>query len=411
MIMLNEEKTSLYLLCLFFFKVAVGAILLVIGWDSLSFSKDWLVNVCIVMALSFSPAAFARPLFQKFSKIFVPRLITCCLWIAGFIFLIEWVLISNRSIWLFFVHFLLWIFIFIIEVAGEKWYVQLSQGHDIVKIRKLSGLSTSVGQIGIIIGPIIVMLAKHQSEFLPYPIIIAIFIGASIFSLRAQKYFKTAVSNNNPVELKKTALDKRNNEKFWYTFSYALIWPTLTIFNISIPILAKFPIYNSINVAGFLEILMALATAVAGFAHPYITKTTKNIFSLSQAIIIFFVLLCSLLISYIYQNNIFFLCSGIFLLGMSYVYLRVELRAHLSRRFEPQIGGKIIATANSWSGLLVILYTLLFYFNANIGKPHRMNISFLVSFLFSAIVFVFVLHFSLKELGRDNRGFNQIQNS
>src|SRR5579872_7350947 len=109
-----REKTSPYLLCLFLFKMAVGAILLIVGWDSLSFSKDWLLNICIIMALSFFPAAFARPLFQKFSKVFIPRLVTVCLWAASFTFLVEWFLISKKSPALFFVHFILWIFIFII---------------------------------------------------------------------------------------------------------------------------------------------------------------------------------------------------------------------------------------------------------------------------------------------------------
>lgn len=384
------KNIASYLSCLFFFKVAVGAILLVTGWDSLAISDNGLINITVIMALSFFPATFARPLFQQLGMIPIPTLLTFSLCIAGALIITEHFLMEINLIATFIVHFILWIFIFVIEVACEKWYVSLSQNNQLTSIRKLSGTSTSIGQLGLILGPLLVMLSKEYSQALPYLIISATFIIASIFSLAAlfNVNKKNIISNNSPVVMD-NQIDKR---RFLYVLGFALIWPTLTVFNLSIPVLAKTE-YNSINVAGFLEILIAMATVIAGFLHPYVTQA---ITFHKRTLLVFTTLFIALFVTYLFNANFLLISFGIFLLGLTFGYLRIELRTYLSQQFEPKVAGEIVAAANSWGGILVIIYAGLFYICTQIQGSNGLSLIFPISFILCAAIFTYILNIEAK---------------
>jgi hypothetical protein len=385
------KQIASYLSCLFFFKIAVGAILLVTGWDSLAISGNGLVNITVIMALSFFPATFARPLFQRLGMISIPKLLSFSLCIAGALIITEHFLKEINLIGTFIVHFILWIFIFIIEVACEKWYVVLSQNHELTSIRKLSGISTSIGQLGIIFGPILIILSKEHSQALPYWIILVNFIIACAFSLSALFNPNTkAILSDKPLAITQI---QTNNRRFWYVLGLALIWPTLTIFNLSIPVLAKTE-YNSINVAGFLEILLAMATVIAGLIHPYITRA---IVFHKRTLLIFVTLFIATSATYIYNSNFILVSLGIFLLGLTFGYLRVELRAYLSQHFEPKAAGEIVAAANSWGGLLVIIYAGLFYVCTQIQNKSGLTLTFPISFILCAALFIYILNYEAND--------------
>lgn len=303
------SKSVIYLSCLFFFKAAVGAILLVTGWDSLAISENGLINITIIMALSFFPAAFARPLFQHLEKIPISHILTLSLAIAGLLIIFEHFLMEINLIATFIVHFILWIFIFVIEVGCEKWYVILSQHFELTEIRKLSGISTSLGQLGLVGGAILVMVFQKISPALPYWIIMLCFIISGACSAswtKSDDCVTPPIRHSNPT--------KDQNRKNWYILGFALIWPTLTIFNLSVPLFAK-NTYDSLYVAGFLEILIAIATVVAGFSHPYITKST--VFE-TRTILVFSILCSATVLTYLYSNNIFLVATGVFILGLTF---------------------------------------------------------------------------------------------
>lgn len=380
------KQIASYFLCLFFFKLAVGAILLATGWDSLTISENGLINITIIMALSFFPAAFAKPLFQKLNFITIPKLLTFSLCIAGLLIITEYYLMKLSLIGTFITHFILWIFIFIIEVACEKWYVFLSQNHKLQSIRRFSGLSTSLGQLGLILGPVLIILSKKHSSGLPYWFMLVSFFIASLFAFLNTK-IKTVI-----LDERATSLNISDNRKLRYIIGFALIWPTLTIFNLSIPVLAKKE-YHSINVAGFLEILLALATVIAGLIHPYITKT---IVFQKRTLIIFLTLFIATLSIYINNSNIIHLALSIFLLGLTFGYLRIELRAYLSQCFEPRIAGEIISSANSLGGLLVIIYAGVFYLCAQLQNENNLTLIFPISFVLCSALFIYILYYEDK---------------
>jgi hypothetical protein len=383
--MFSEARS--YLTCLFFFKVAVGAVLLAIGWDALTVSSNPFASVSLIMALSFAPAAFARPLFKKLQHIATPRLLTGLLFCSGILILIESMLIHADSYFLYVVHFILWIAIFLVEVATEKWFVTLSHTNALQKSRKLSGISTSVGQIGVICGPLAVMAARLINSNWCYLIIFLSFLLASITAFQGRKSFTVQIKGSSASTANSTAT--QNAHKKIYILCFALIWPTLTIFNISIPVLAKSPIYNSINVAGLLEILIGAATASAGLLHGVVTNVGTYRQQISVVCTLF---IMSLLTSYFFAMHLWVISISIFLLGLSFGYLRVELRAYLSRRFPPSVGGEIIAAANSWSAPLVIIYSLLLYLNINYFTVHGLAICFPLAFFLCAAIFVYVIN-------------------
>jgi hypothetical protein len=152
--------------------------------------------------------------------------------------------------------------------------------------------------------------------------------------------------------------------------------------------------YNSINVAGFLEILIAMATVIAGFIHPYITQSTAF---QNRTLLVFITLVIASSITYIGNRNFVLVSLGVFLLGLTFGYLRVELRAYLSQRFEPKVAGEIVAAANSWGGLLVIIYAGFFYLCTQIQVERGLTLTFPISFVLCAALFIYILSYEVKD--------------
>lgn len=383
------KNSSLYFGSLFFFKLCVGAILLLVGWDSLTLTRNGLLNITITMALSFFPAAFARPLFNRFSQVYIPTLLSYCLVFSAILILCEYFLVRHNLLIFFCIHFILWIFIFIIEVSCEKWYVSLAQNLELANTRKLSGVSTGIAQIGVILGPVLVILARSEDKVLPYILICISFLIALMFCLWALwKSNEFLTPENSNVFSTSTTASENKGDIFWYVLAFALIWPTLVIFNISIPVLAYSGVYKTINVAGLLEVLIGFGTATAGFTHHYLvkiyTKRTRN-FS------VVFLLFISTIVSYSMRSYLLLIAISIFLLGLTFGYLRVELRTQLSIKFNPKQAGELIAKANSWSGPLVIFYSACFYLEINSFFQQGLTFLFPLSFMSCALVFLYVL--------------------
>ena len=383
--MTRNKDYYAYLINLFFFKLAVGAILLATSWDSLTLSQNSLLNISLLMALSFTPATFARPLFNKLSGISLQKLLPIAFWISALLILIESHFIVVKSHLVFTVNFILWIFIFFIEVSSEKWYVTLSQDIALKKVRKLSGISTGIAQTGMILGPVLVLPAKTYNHALIYWIISATLIIASLTPLLISN--KPSYKITNTPEKTKESQPSKKDSRAAYVLAFAMIWPTLAIFNISAPVLSKIE-FGSINVAGTMEMLIGLATALAGFLHPLATKLLTH---KKRVLYIFFTLSFFTLLIYFYPNMLSVVFIGTFFTGLTFGYLRVELRTFLSRRHTPKVAGEIVAAANSWSGPLVLIYCLIFYFNASSGIQKGVSIAFPISFIIAGIVFCLFL--------------------
>lgn len=383
---MNNKSNSLpYLVCLFFFKLSVGAILLAVSWDVLTLSANPIFNISLVMALSFIPAALARPLFKQCQSLSLAQLLTISLLLAALLMVVETHFILIKSHWVFGVNFILWIFIFMAEVSCEKWYVSLSQGMALVDVRRLSGVSTSVAQVGVILGPVLVAIAKHFDHALIYWIITLALFCAAIVPL-------TLVLKAKAIQIKPTvkADEERDCSKRGraaYVFAFALIWPTLVIFNISAPVLAKLQ-YHTIGVAAMMEVFIGLATALAGFLHPTLTRLCTH---KQRLAVVFIGLALSSITIYSLPAKLAVVLLCTFLIGLTFGYLRVELRTFLSRRYSPKVAGEIVVSANSWSAPLVLLYCLGFYFNASMGASKVVMFAFPLSFILVGVVFCWLL--------------------
>jgi len=377
---------SCYLLSLFFFKVGVGAILLATGWDSLTLSDDSLINVTIIMALSFTPAAFVRPIFKRLNNFSISHISSLGLCIASILVILEYMLMEVHMVSMFAINFILWIIIFIIEVACEKWYVFLSQDNNLQQTRKLSAISTGTAQIGIITGPLTVILTKPYSNAFPYGIICLSFIVAAVFSIIS------IWSNTRNISLLQNGAgvkSKLSKKRFSYILGFGLIWPTLTIYNLSIPILGNYQ-FQSINVAGGLEMLIALSMVIAGFMHPIIMNNAQNKY---KNILVFASLFLASISAYVWHSSLIHVVVSVFAVGFCFGYFRIELRAYLSKSFSALEAGEIISTANSLGGILVVAYAFLFYINNIIEMRDGLTLAFPISFIVFGLAVLYVLNY------------------
>ena len=390
--MKSLQGTHFYLSCLFFYKVAIGAILLITSWDSMGVtnSNNSITNVVIVMGLSFFPAMFARPIVRVFTNISAQVLLLSTLALGSIFILIECFLIHQNSSLFFIIHFFVWVLIFVAEVATEKWFVSLSHGFELGYSRRLSGISVGIGQVGIVTGPIIAMLTNINSDILPYWTIFCCFAIASLLALLGKQHLNKFQEDTEDIYNKsfnKMIPIVTQHQRLLYILGFAIIWPTLTIFNISTPVLAKFQ-FNTIEVAAIMEALISLAMAFAGFFHPLLIKLKSSLF---RAYIVAGLLVLSSISMYLLDYSAIAVLVGTFLLGASFGYLRVELRAYLAKHYESNKAGHILAIANSWSGPLVIIYSLMFYLNSKMVAVKGLTISFPITFIICASLFLVIL--------------------
>ena len=370
----------LYLGILFLFKLAVGGILLITSWDSLTLSENYLLNICLLMTLSFLPATFSRPLFQKIKYLGLKRQISINFILVSGLLGVEYFLFVIKSPALFLVNFLLWIGIFLIEVILEKWFVDLSSYFSLDEARRLSGISTTAGQVGLVLGPLLMIIMKKYSFSLPYLFCMLSFFIPWVVLIVFKKFPQMDI----PVEKKQYS---KRNPSIMYTMALSLIWPTIAIFNIAAPMIAKNQ-FDSINVVGVMEFLISSSMALIGFFH---ITTMSHMNHFKRIIMVLFMLFSSSILIYLYSNSLMTIFISTFVIGLSFGYLRIELRAFLSQKFSSEEAGEIIARANTWSGILVLVYCLLYYLESLFRNSHGISIVFPLSFILGGCVICILL--------------------
>lgn len=382
--MSKRSDLFFYLTTLFLFKIAVGAILLAVGWDSLTLSHHEIENICIMMALSFLPAAFSKPLTEFFSTYSIHKILLIFLITSAVLIMVEYFFMNAKSSFVFLINFILWIVIFLTDATCEKWYIALAHKMQLSDIRKMSGLSMTIGQFGVILGPALVLYLKNFNHMQIYISIMMLFLLASAPIFISNKRYTIFIKNSQDEYF------QNNFKKFLYIIAYALIWPTLVVFNISAPIVSK-TAYHSMNIAGSMEILIGLGSAFSGIIHTVFIGLFKSDFN--RIYLASFLLIFLPTLIYFFNNHIVIMLASTFGIGIVFGYLRIELRAYIARFFNPKVGGSIIAFANSISAIFVAIYAFLFYVNSTIQINKSILISFPLCFIVVSLVYLYVLIF------------------
>lgn len=374
-----------YLTTLFLFKASVGSILLLVGWDIIGFSNDSSFNVALITGLAFLPAAFAKPLYNRLGHLTESFVASVSLIISSILVLIElfYITYNLKNIYFFAtIHFILWIFIFLIETFLERWFVKISEDLKDVEIRNLSGFSMGLIQIGVISGPVLVWLTKYISFSAPYIstsilLVLSSIPGVVLFRKHRNLLSFSKISSTNSIPI---AIEYQGKQLI-FVLAFALIWPTVATFNMVVPLLVKTYLRDTISAAVILEAALALGTASVGillsrFQLAYL-NSKKSFIGLFGSIILLIINL----------NNFVILSLSIFLIGFFYGHLRILSRTKLAKENSSLIAGKIIAASNALSAPLVIIYLLFSYLEFN----SLQTISFCgLSFLVSGSIFYLV---------------------
>lgn len=248
-------------------------------------------------------------------------------------------------------------------------------------VRKLSGISTGIAQVGVITGPVLVMLFKNLNYSISYWMIFSAFLAASL------PLFISSIMNTKKQSIQQENEKNKEHKKGLYIAAFSLIWPTLVIFNISAPLLAKTQ-YNSINIAGIMEVIIGATMAIAGFSHAWITKILTH---QTRVYGFFSILATGIFTVYFFDTFKSLVFTGVALTGLSFGYFRVELRSFLSRRFSAKTAGQIVASANSWSAPLILLCCCVFYINSMIEENKGILIALPCIFIITGLIFCVVL--------------------
>ncbi len=383
---MNNSSKLAYITSLFLFKLGVGAILLLVAWDTLGFSGSPIFNVTFIMVLSFLPAAFSNPLFKRFRHIKTRNFLTTAYILSALLLPIESLLINHHlSLPLYICHFILWIILFLIDVACEQWFVALSKPLSSEQTQRLTGLSFAIAQLGVILGPLLVILCEPINHYLTYFVITGLFIVAALLAVRAPTLeTHHAQQPSSPTPTKAITLPK----SAWpYVLGFALVWPTVAIFNISIPLLAKSHAYHSINVAGLLELLVGGSKVIVGFLYARLALHTAV---KHRALTAGLTLALAAGVMYIGHGRLSIASVATFLLGSSFGLLRTDLRQQLARQFSPEVAGLVVAQANSWSALFVTVYGALFWLIASYSQQ-AFSPLFPLAYSVIAIIFTAIL--------------------
>jgi hypothetical protein len=344
--MLKLKNETIYLFCLFLFKTAVGALLLLIGWDALNLKGDSILNVTLVTGVAFLPAAFARPLYTRVAKHEDSKLIFHFMWIASLLVLLEliWMKVVNGSIYVFSIfHFILWILIFLVEVSFERWFVRISKTLEAEAVSKLSAVSMGLIQLGIIVGPVVIGISKKIDVTIPYVLTAILFIICAIYSRSAK-----------PVSISESSVKIVNPHELLITTAFALVWPTIATFNMAVPLAVKLLNSTDINLAMLIEVALAVGSSMIGF----VMSRLKSPFNTT---VIFLGIVISAFAFTIFSFSIELICLSSFFLGLFYGSMRISARAVFARLVEPKDAGTLMARANAFSAPIVILYLFCAY--------------------------------------------------
>ena len=102
-----------------------------------------------------------------------------------------------------------------------------------------------------------------------------------------------------------------------------------------------------------------------------------------------------------FMNEVFILISSI-ALGLVYGYARIEIRASLARNYSATEASSIVATANAFSSILVVLAVLVTYLEYSLKVLTENNsilsVSFPLVFLISATLLIIAANIDVKPL-------------
>ncbi len=383
-----------YYLVLSLFKLGIGAVLLLMGWDALGLKGNSIFNIAAVTGLAFFPAAFARPILKRFSAIRETLFLSIGLMLCSlFIFLEPFVARFSLSTF-FVVHFSLWVLIFLCEVLAERWFIRVCKNESKETVGKLSGYSMSVIQIAVLCGPIVVALSRKVSVLAPYVATAAIFaVGAIVTwvtSLRTNASVTQSISASNKDKVQDPETQTLIN---WYVFAFALVWPTVALFNMAAPLIAKNFLLGDIDIAAALEAVLAAAIALSGALYPKFTALLPV--QLRNKVMIAVLVVAAMTLSLGSQK--FLLVSlGLVLTGIAWGWFRVESRSYLARVFTPEQAGAIVANANALSAPLVIAYLMIYYIELSLINSRTASFVLPAAYLASGLVFLVLFNRTAK---------------
>jgi hypothetical protein len=365
-----------YLLAVSMFKLALGAIFLLVGWESLAFAGREVLTIAVATGLSFLPAAFAKPLFTRYAAAEPTKVLAAFLALAA-AFVASLPYLKPLSPWLLGgVYFVTWIFFFVLEAGFERWFMTLAAAGGPDVAQRLSSVSTGVIQVSVICGPLVIAFVKSLpvAPAVPFFVIaLALAAGAAV----------SGAARPEPAAAKAAAKAGARPRGAWLSVvALASIWPTIAIFNMVVPIIAKRYLARGIDSAAWLEFAFGGSMAVIGFTLVALRRRF-GARRIAQVLAVAATIGC-LAFALGFRVEAIILAATC-LIGVCYGFARIEVRAALSRRYAAADAATIIASANALSAPLVVGAVLVAYaeFSLRAGESARVSWTLPIAFAVS----------------------------
>lgn len=347
-------STTSYLLTVASFKLALGAIFLLVGWESLHFEGREILTIAVATGLSFLPAAFAKPLFQKVAARSATKTITVFLLLSA-VLVATLPFLRPMSPWaLGSAYFVTWILFFVLEAALERWFMGLAAKGSREDATRLSSLSTAIIQVSVICGPLFIASVKSLTAGVSLPFfMISLFLGCG--AVVAALAPADAIE---PVKAKGEAVAPPAEGKWLSIVALASIWPAIAIFNMVIPIIAKNYLASGLDGAAWLEFVFGGAMAVTGFGLAALKRRFPGL-DLAMVALPLAALGLGLFAVGFQSEALALTATGI--IGICYGFMRIEIRAALAMRYSAVTAGSIVASANALSAPFVLIAVMIGY--------------------------------------------------
>ncbi|MGI4861282.1 MAG: hypothetical protein ACRYHA_31000 [Janthinobacterium lividum] len=312
--------------------------------------------LALTVFLSFVPAFFIPKLILSLSNRLHGREITSRLLCAfcGMAILIG--LTRGETGWFVMTNFLALTLFMGLEVGWDMWFARLQRNSPALFTHRLSGATTASSQCALMIGP---LFAHYLTSLFP-GMAFYYLMAVAFAALGLACFAGSTIEARTDVLVQETVAPSQSVQvPMSLKLALGLVWPILGALNFMLPMYVSHGAGGDLKLLGELDASFGFGTALAGLCAILFADARRIWF---VTIALSFFVFPAIWLWQLDGRGLLAKAMALMLLGISFGFARVQIRAMLARYVGEAEMGKIVASMNACAvPVLGVILTVQLY--------------------------------------------------
>nr|WP_241018325.1 MFS transporter [Paraburkholderia sp. Tr-20389] len=353
----------MFLIATLVYRLANGLLFLAVAWNLVQSSSHGALALALSAIFGFFPAVAAAPLGRWLLERIEPRILTL-FGIAGLsACALAFIPFLNTPDTLLAINVVLLTIFFLLEGVWDALLATAAKRLPTKSGERLNSRQSAATQAGLMLGGLplgfLIRLGGTDAPFIAAAVLYT--ISASMFLFPALRMLTTgSEQRDTPATSSTERPGTRVLATSWRTLAtLALVWPSLSLVNMVIPLVANTQGRGAVEQAAILDASIGLGMAFAGVMYEKLaTLPPPSQKRAIAATAVFIPLPFAVLLTLTYRFPM--LCATFFLCGIGFGALRVSMRKQLMATQPAHRVGQIVVSCNAFGFPVLALLALAY---------------------------------------------------